>query len=506
MFTDLITSSKLGILAALPILYWIGWVIYARTLHPLSNIPGPFLATVSRLWYIRKIWSEDVEKDERALHEKFGPLIRIAPDEVSCSDPDAFADIYRFSNALDKAEFYRPYNTTGFSPHGDVFSCKNDKKHGQRRKITSSVYSMSNVAKSEQYIDACGDLLTERLAKFADTGKPCDIGEWLHWYTFDIIGELFYGRAFGFLDEGKDQNDWIKSLDKMIPFVCLMGVAPPALRPFIGIGTMLTSAGKEIAKGVKNIGESSARLMKDAYESRLEAPRTDMAQQVFAIYEKNGEKYDYRWGDVEQESYGALFAGSDTTAIAFRSLFYHLMHNPDIYRRLEAEIDQAVSESRLSMPPVYKDASQLPYLCACIKEALRIHPGAQLSLPRTVPPQGMTISGQFIPGGYTVGINAAVLHFDKKVFGQDAESFNPDRWLDTSRANYMDKYMMAFGGGTRTCLGKNIALIELHKLTPHLVWNYRFEFYDQNKTTWHTRNTFFARQEGVVARIVKRRN
>ncbi|KAL0778552.1 hypothetical protein CaCOL14_006205 [Colletotrichum acutatum] len=231
-----------------------------------------------------------------------------------------------------------------------------------------------------------------------------------------------------------------------------------------------------------------------------------MAQQVFAIYEKNGEKYDYRWGDVEQESYSALFAGSDTTAIGFRSLFYHLIHNPDIYRRLEAKVNQAVSESRLTMPPTYKDRSQLPYLCACIKEALRIHPGAQLSLPRTVPPQGMTISGRFIPGGYTVGINAAVLHFDKKVFGQDAESFNPDRWLDTSRANYMDKYMMAFGGGTRTCLGKNIALIELHKLTPHLVWHYRFEFYDRNKTTWHTRNTFFARQEGVVARIIKRRN
>lgn len=69
-------------------------------------------------------------------------------------------------------------------------------------------------------------------------------------YTFDIIGELFYGRAFGFVDEGKDQNDWIKSLDKMIPFVCLMGVAPPLLRPFIGLGTMLSSAGKEIRKGV----------------------------------------------------------------------------------------------------------------------------------------------------------------------------------------------------------------------------------------------------------------
>lgn len=118
--------------------------------------------------------------------------------------------------------------------------------------------------------------------------------------------------------------------------------------------------------------------MRDAYDSRLEAPRTDMAQQVFSVYEKNGEKVDYGWGDVEQESYGALFAGSDTTAIAFRTLFYYLMHNPDIYSRLEKEIDEAMSEGRLSMPPTFKQANQLPYLCACIKEALRIHPGAQL--------------------------------------------------------------------------------------------------------------------------------
>jgi cytochrome P450 len=129
-----------------------------------------------------------------------------------------------------------------------------------------------------------------------------------------------------------------------------------------------------------------------------------------------------------------------------------------------------------------------------------------VALPRTVPPEGLTICDQFIPGGYVVGINAAVMHFDKKVFGQDAHSFNPGRWLDTARANYMDKYMMAFGGGTRTCLGKNIALIELHKLSPQLIRNFRFEFFDQNKTQWHTRNTFFARQEGIVVRVKHRKH
>lgn len=53
--------------------------------------------------------------------------------------------------------------------------------------------------------------------------------------------------------------------------------------------------------------------MKEAYGSRHNVTRADMAQQVFDVYEKKGEKMDFTWGDVEQESFGALFAGSDTT-------------------------------------------------------------------------------------------------------------------------------------------------------------------------------------------------
>lgn len=74
------------LVVALPIIILLGWIIYTITLHPLSRVPGPFLARISRLWYLRKIWTEDVEKYERALHAKHGPLVRIAPNEVSCSE------------------------------------------------------------------------------------------------------------------------------------------------------------------------------------------------------------------------------------------------------------------------------------------------------------------------------------------------------------------------------------------------------------------------------------
>lgn len=81
-----ISLPSLWFWVALPVVYSLGWIFYTLFLHPLSTIPGPLLAKLSRLWYLRKIWTEDVEKDERALHAKHGPLIRIAPNEISCSE------------------------------------------------------------------------------------------------------------------------------------------------------------------------------------------------------------------------------------------------------------------------------------------------------------------------------------------------------------------------------------------------------------------------------------
>lgn len=100
---------------------------------------------------------------------------------------------------------------------------------------------------------------------------------------------------------------------------------------------------------------------------------------------------------------------------------------------------------------------KLPYLVACCKEGMRMHPSVGLSLPRHVPAGGKVIAGRFFAEGSRVGINAAVLHFDESVFGPDAAVFNPDRWLTDSAAE-MDRHMLHFGGGARTCIGKNVCL------------------------------------------------
>jgi hypothetical protein len=91
-----------------------------------------------------------------------------------------------------------------------------------------------------------------------------------------------------------------------------------------------------------------------------------------------------------------------------------------------------------------------------------------LIIERIVPKQGAEICGEVIPGGTIVGCNAWVIHRRAEVFGEDAEIYRPERWLeaDPDVRRKMEGSMLHFGMGARTCIGKNISLLEIYKLVP----------------------------------------
>ena len=95
-----------------------------------------------------------------------------------------------------------------------------------------------------------------------------------------------------------------------------------------------------------------------------------------------------------------------------------------------------------------------------------MHPAAGLILERVVPPQGIDILGKFIPGGTIVGQNPWVLHRRSEIFGDDVDQFRPERWLEasSSRLSQMKATMFQFGAGARTCIGKNISMLEMSVL------------------------------------------
>lgn len=117
------------------------------------------------------------------------------------------------------------------------------------------------------------------------------------------------------------------------------------------------------------------------------------------------------------------------------------MRTPSAYAKLTAEIDGAEQAGLLSPRIKYQEAvSSLPYMVACCKEGMRLHPSVGLPLPRYVPKDGCAIAGAWFPEGTRVGVNAAVVQLDKGIFGKDAEEFVPERWFRADAVN-MERYM-----------------------------------------------------------------
>lgn len=200
------------------------------------------------------------------------------------------------------------------------------------------------------------------------------------------------------------------------------------------------------------------------------------------------------------------FAGSETTAISLAAVFYYLLQNPSCYRKLNAEVDTAVEEGKIESRPgglvSWSESQRLPYLDACIKESFRLHPAAGLPLERVTPPQGAEIDGQHIPGGTIVGVSAWVIHRRQDIYGSLVDSFRPQRWLEADKDHLkeMNANMFQFGAGSRTCIGKNISLLEVYKLVPAFLRRFEIEFADPTKD-WKLHNAWFVKQHNFMTRF-----
>lgn len=191
---------------------------------------------------------------------------------------------------------------------------------------------------------------------------------------------------------------------------------------------------------------------------------------------------------VQTMAVSMAFAGSETTAISLSSVFYFLLRNPAALARLRRELDDAGRAGMFSDCETglvtWQESQRLEYLDACVKEGFRMHPAPGLPMERIVPPQGALIDGCFVKGGTLVGCNAWVLHRNREVFGEDVDAYRPERWLvdeevaaagpaareaEEQRVKQMNGTMCQFGQGSRTCIGKNISLLEIYKVVPSLL-------------------------------------
>jgi cytochrome P450 len=409
----------------------------------------------------------DMETIERKLHAKYGPLVRTAPNEVSCSNPTTIPLIYRERNALPKAPWYKTFRPQGISEHADLFTETNEERHTRYRKIVGPVYQMANILKNEASIDECINLFIKRLHEFEARQQSIDFGHWLEMFAYDIVGRVQYGQTFGFLETGTDVGRWIESVTHALPLLHVAAAGPSYLVTPVMIMAMLIPGMAKKFEAIGSITEQAKQLTQERLKeesSNNKVQQHDVMSQLFAIMRTRGTQLGFTHREITLESWTGIIAGADSTATNMRAVFYYLMKHPHTLSNAVSEVLHADQSAKLSTPVQYAETmSHLPYTCACIKEATRLFPSFAVRLRRVAPARGLEIcDGYHIPAGCWIGMNAAVVQRDKSVFGADADEFRPERWLESvERSHAMEKGMLVFGAGTRTCTGKNVSVHNL---------------------------------------------
>ncbi|KAE8449712.1 hypothetical protein EG329_007487 [Mollisiaceae sp. DMI_Dod_QoI] len=367
---------------------------------------------------------------------------------------------------------------------------------------------MSALVSYEPFVDNCSSLLTSRFLSLASSNQIIDLQHWLQCYAFDVIGEITFGSRFGFLDMGEDKEGVFKAIDQRGDYSTYVGVFPwvhrwlyPRLPTTGGHGYVYNYTLRQI--------DQRQRELKDPENKGREGP-PDIMTKILLAHESDPEKMTRT--DLITMCQSNIGAGSDTTAITLSAILYNLVKYPNTWYKLREEIDQAEKEGKISDPVTFKEAQDLPYLQAVMKEALRIHSATGLPMPRVVPPEGVTVANYFFPGGTTLGINAWVAHRNTSVFGPDAEYWRPERWLEfeeQGRGAEVEKYSLGFGMGSRTCIGKNISLLEISKLIPQLVRKFDFELVGcagegEGQEELKSLNRWFVKQQNFGGRVFVR--
>ncbi|CZR68485.1 related to pisatin demethylase cytochrome P450 [Phialocephala subalpina] len=324
-----------------------------------------------------------------------------------------------------------------------LFTTRDPAYHNALKKPIAQLFSMTNMRNYEPHADECTAIFLKSMKDLQ--GKPVDLAIWLQWYAFDVIGNITFQRKFGFMEQRRDVDHMIRGID-------------------------------EALKYVKVITEDEIERYD---QEEKDTGRTDFLAQIRGKQAKDG-------------------------SISQRDEMNHLSNNL-VYQKLVAEIEEADRNGGLSEFVTYEECLKLTYLQAVIKEAMRMHPGVGFPLERFVPPEGAVICGTHLPGGTNICMSAPTVHYDKAIFGADVHEFRPERWLETTpdQLKTMDRAFLAFGYGARTCIGKNISIMEMGKFVPQIFRHFDIEWASP-KPEWETHAAWFWKQSEIIVKFVSR--
>ena len=324
----------------------------------------------------------------RDFHNRYGPRVRIAPNELTFTSGQAWKDIYAHGHA-ELPKYFPPGSGKGEDGQPSEIISSSARDHFRLRRAMLPAFSNKALDEQEPLIRVYVDMLIDKLHGVAAKGQATNMVRWYTFTTFDLIGDLAFGESFDGLKSGR-QNAWVANIERMMrlfPILVLAGSSPLLSKIF------LLLAGKKI----KESRQEHLGLVKSLATRRLEKKHQEHRGD-FMDFMTRAQGKDHGLTDEElvANSDTLIVAGSETTATLLCGITYYLLSTPDALEKCVAEVRGAFHSSREIS---FKTASaRLPYMLACLNEALRLFPPVPTVLFRqTLPGQVTQVDGYEIP-------------------------------------------------------------------------------------------------------------
>ncbi|KAI0122835.1 isotrichodermin C-15 hydroxylase [Xylariales sp. AK1849] len=443
-----------GVLFASYLLYIASNVLYNLYWHPLASFPGPLLGRASRLPWTFALLRGTLVFDSPDLHKKYGPVVRVAPNELAFLDPRVWRDVMG-GGASDIPKWSGMYSVPAFLPP-HLQNTTSKEHHRVLRKALAPGFSDASLRAQEPMMLEYVTALIRRL-KEKCKDSTVDMEMWYRYVVFDIICDLAVGESFGCL-ECDDLHPWIKAMidgGKAMKFLTAINMYP----------TLSTIINSLLGFGAKSTMKVHSGMAKPMIEKRIEAgDRPDLINPLIRLHGGEESKMD----ELITNATAIVGAGAETSAGTLTALTSLLIDYPATLEKLTNEVRSAFQ----SPDQITADAvSQLPYLVGCVDEALRIWPitgGPSLRLTD----KDTIISGIPVPKNTVVGMWTWALYHDPTLW-TDPWEYHPERF--TGDPKYVDDAREAFKPfftGSRDCIGQNLALIEMRLIIAHMVFNF----------------------------------
>lgn len=462
---------------------------YLRDPKQLRKYPGPFLAAISDIWIMYKHYWGQRTTTVYELHKKHGRIVRIGPNSLSFTSLEAVKDIYGHGTPTTKDQFYD--SLAGV--HRQLFDSIDKEEHARKRKLYANAFAQKSVEEKEYHVNADIAELIRQFDKFCtDPPAPGQVvfdkeqqkrefinaRRWFNLMTLDLAADFSFGIKLGFVKKGDDlavcetldgETYMARPEESTNPNLLITTTLGYARPSFFNINRKLFKWHRGWRDG-QIVTDFVNHLMRKRMAAEADGKeRNDFFQAL--NWTRDGVPTAMELGELLQECALLIVAGSETTACAMQNVMYFLMRNPRCMQTLYEELESTLGPNEDDdLVPAYDRVKFLPYLRAVIDETLRLRPSLPISLPRTTPPEGMSVGGVWVPGNTTVSASTWAVHRDPEIFERPLE-FLPERWLGENGVK-LQRGFIPFSSGARACVGRNMAYMEVTLTVAALVHRY----------------------------------